>query len=147
MGSEKMLHKNIRTLRKINQYSQERLAEKLHVSRQAIAKWENGETLPDLTNIIGIANLFDVTLDDLVKYDEKKLGVGVPPKGKHLFGTVIIDQNRCIQLPEKSMEVFDLHEGDELLVLGDEGEGIGIIKKEVFVKKMEDLFGVLQDDK
>lgn len=140
-----MLGKNIRRLRQINQYSQEKLGEKLGVSRQAIAKWENDETFPDLSNLVGIAKLFHVTLDDLVNYNENEYGIGVPPKGKYIFGSVKIDQNKCIELPEKAMTLFNLHIGDELLVLGDEGEGIAVIKKDEFLKRMQDLFDSVQD--
>ena len=47
--------------------SQERLAEELNVSRQAVAKWENGSAMPDIDNLVGISNFFQVTLDYLVK--------------------------------------------------------------------------------
>lgn len=60
------LIKNITMLRKANSLSQEELAEKLNVSRQAISKWERGEAYPDIENLIAISELFHVTLDDLV---------------------------------------------------------------------------------
>ena len=47
--------------------SQERLAEKLNVSRQAVAKWEAGSTMPDIVNLIEISNIFQVSLDYLLK--------------------------------------------------------------------------------
>ena len=43
-----MINENLKSLRKINQYTQEELAEKLNVSRQSIAKWESGESIPDI---------------------------------------------------------------------------------------------------
>jgi transcriptional regulator with XRE-family HTH domain len=46
--------------------SQEQLAEKLCVSRQAITKWENDRGIPDINNLQSIANLFDVSIDSLV---------------------------------------------------------------------------------
>lgn len=144
-GGKRVLGENIKRLRQSNQYSQEKLAEKLGVSRQAIAKWENGDTSPDLTNFVEIARLFQVTLDDLVNYSENEYGLGVPPQGKHIFGSVKIDHNRCIELPEKAMTVLNLHIGDELLVLGDEGEGVALVKKDEFLKKMQDLFNIVQD--
>ena len=49
--------------------SQEAVAEKLGVSRQTISKWETGETLPDIRQSKGLAMLYHVTLDELVKYD------------------------------------------------------------------------------
>lgn len=46
--------------------SQEQLAQELFISRQSISKWENGEATPDLENLIKLAKVFDVTLDELV---------------------------------------------------------------------------------
>ena len=43
--------------------TQEELAEKLSVSRQAVAKWESGQVYPEITNFIQISNLFNVTVD------------------------------------------------------------------------------------
>lgn len=57
----------LRQLRNKHQLSQEELAEKLGVSRQAVAKWEAGNTIPDLTNLIIISDLFKVSLDRLLK--------------------------------------------------------------------------------
>lgn len=48
-------------------YSQEKLAEKLYVSRQAVSKWEVGTTLPETDKIIAISNFFDVSIDYLLK--------------------------------------------------------------------------------
>ena len=53
-------------LRKEKGYSQDDLAEKLGVSRQAISKWERGEATPDTNNLIALASLYGVSLDTLV---------------------------------------------------------------------------------
>lgn len=50
--------------------TQEELAEKLDVSRQAIAKWKSGQVYPDISNLIQISNLFNVTVDYLVRDQE-----------------------------------------------------------------------------
>lgn len=60
--SEKLL-----VLRKSKGLTQEELAEQFHVSRQAIAKWESGQSYPDISNIIVISEFFKVTVDHLVK--------------------------------------------------------------------------------
>lgn len=57
---------NLYTLRKQVGISQEELAERMNVSRQAISKWERGEACPDMDNLIAIAELFNVSLDTLV---------------------------------------------------------------------------------
>ena len=53
-------------LRKRNGYSQETLAEKLGVSRQAVSKWERGESTPDTDTLIELSRLYSVSLDELV---------------------------------------------------------------------------------
>ena len=62
----------LKTLRKQKNLSQEELAEKIHVSRQAITKWESGMGLPDIGNIIAISLLFNESLDPLLN-EEKSL--------------------------------------------------------------------------
>lgn len=59
-------HDKLKQLRIQNGYSQERLAELLNVSRQAITKWESGRGMPDISNLKMISDLFDVTLDSLL---------------------------------------------------------------------------------
>lgn len=54
-------------IRKNHGFTQEELAGKLNVSRQAVAKWESGQVYPDIFNLIQISNLFHVTVDYLVK--------------------------------------------------------------------------------
>lgn len=61
-----MLAENLQILRKQNGFSQEELAEKCQVSRQAIAKWESGESVPAIEKLIYLAGLYEVTLDELV---------------------------------------------------------------------------------
>lgn len=57
----------LQLIRKNKGLTQEALAEKLNVSRQAVAKWESGQVYPDISNLIQISNLFNVTVDYLVK--------------------------------------------------------------------------------
>ena len=58
-------------LRKSNNLSQEALAEKLGISRQAVSKWERAEASPDTDNLILLARLYQVSLDELLKTDEE----------------------------------------------------------------------------
>ncbi len=53
-------------LRKSNGYTQEQLADKLGVTRQAISRWEQGETTPDVTTLKKLCRLYDVSSDDLI---------------------------------------------------------------------------------
>lgn len=58
-------------LRKENNLSQEELAERLGISRQAISKWERGEASPDTDNLIQLSNLYRISLDELLDIDVK----------------------------------------------------------------------------
>ena len=58
------------TLRKQNNLSQEALAEKLGISRQAVSKWERAEASPDTDNLIALAKLYHISLDELLKIHE-----------------------------------------------------------------------------
>ena len=61
------LSENLQNLRKIKNMSQEELAEKLNVSRQAVSKWESGSGYPETEKIISICEIFDCSMDQLVK--------------------------------------------------------------------------------
>lgn len=52
------------------------------------------------------------------------------PKGKHIFGTVKVGQKGQIVLPIEARKIFDIKPGDSLLILGDESQGIAIVKSE-----------------
>ena len=56
-------------LRKKNGWSQEELAQKMNVSRQAVSKWESAQTVPELEKILQLGALFGVTTDYLLKDD------------------------------------------------------------------------------
>ena len=59
----------LQNLRKKNGYSQEELAEKIGISRQAVSKWERAEASPDTDNLILLARLYGVTLDELLNIE------------------------------------------------------------------------------
>lgn len=130
-----MFNNNLLSLRKLNNLTQEELAEKLDVSRQAVAKWESGETVPDLEKCRLLAEIFGVSLDDLANYEaEENLGLNVPPKGKHLFGVVTVGEKGQIVIPASARKTFDITAGDRLVVLGDEAQGMALIKSESFLR-------------
>ena len=81
---------NLSALRQYHKYSQEEVAEKIGVSRQAVAKWESGETVPDILNCDALAKLYNVSIDDLIHFDQEEAKIPIPPRGKHLFGTVMV---------------------------------------------------------
>lgn len=67
-----MINMNLKELRKAHRFTQEEVAEKINVSRQAVAKWESGETVPDINNCIALSQLYRVTLDDLVNHSKQR---------------------------------------------------------------------------
>ena len=87
-----MLKENLIMLRTIHGFSQEEIAEKINISRQAYAKWESGATIPDIQKCGLLAQVYGVTVDSLLK-DEKVEGVGTlapAPVGKSIWGTVTV---------------------------------------------------------
>ncbi|MBQ8942989.1 MAG: helix-turn-helix domain-containing protein [Clostridia bacterium] len=130
-----MFKDNLINLRKLHNMTQEELAEKINVSRQSIAKWESGDTVPDLEKCKSLSDIFGVSLDDLANYEaENNMGMNVPPKGKHLFGIVKVGDKGQIVIPAKARKTFNIKAGDSLVVLGDEAQGIALIKGADFLK-------------
>ncbi len=126
-----MFKDNLVQLRKLHKLTQEDLADKLGVTRQSIAKWESGETVPDLEKCKSLAEIFGVTLDDLAQYEQdENMGLNVPPKGKHLFGIVTVGDKGQIVIPAKARKIFNIKSGDTLVVLGDEGQGLALVQAE-----------------
>ena len=60
------------------------------------------------------------------------------PIGKHIWGTVTIGTKGQIVIPKAARDVFNLKDGDRVVVLGDEKEGIALVKAEVFEEKMQE---------
>lgn len=129
---------NIRILRKKNKMSQEILAERVNVSRQTMAKWENEEALPDIQKCQMLAEIFQVTLDqlsgDMSEEEAEQLG----PKGKHFFGVVKVGERGQIVIPKQARELFQIKAGDKLVVLGEDAtKGIAILKTDGFLEFAE----------
>lgn len=130
------LARNLTSLRRLHKFSQEEVAARIGVSRQAVAKWEAGESMPDLLNCDALAQLYDVELSDLIRYDQNEHGSRIPPKGKHIFGTVRVGERGQIVLPKEARDVFQIKPGDRLVVLGDEAQehpGMALMKEEFFM--------------
>ncbi len=73
------LGENIYRCRSQRNMSQGDLADALEVSRQSVSKWENNSAVPELDKLIKMAQLFDITLDEMVTGEEKKVAVPTPP--------------------------------------------------------------------
>ena len=77
-------NENLKYLRKKEGLTQEQLAEKLNVSRQAVTKWESGQALPDIVNLKEIAVLFGATTDELLGDEKSKNATSLDKKLKDL---------------------------------------------------------------
>lgn len=124
-----MLGNNLIALRKMKKMTQEDLADKLGVSRQTISKWETGDSIPDMEMGMKLADILQVSLDELMNYSSAKYSMPIPPKGKHAFGIVKVGDKGQIVIPAKARKMFDINPGDDLLILGDESQGLAIIKE------------------
>lgn len=104
--------------------TQEEVAEQVGVSRQAVAKWEKGETLPDIESCVHLADLFGVPLDMLVRgLKEENQQDG----SKQMFGCVKMNDKGQITLPVQLRDAFGLKPGCMILLLADTEKGIALV--------------------
>ena len=89
-----MLKDNLVILRNMHGMSQEDIAEKIGISRQAYARWESGATVPDIEKCKRLADFYDVTIDSLLKTETvDKIGMIPPaPNGRNIWGSVTINE-------------------------------------------------------
>ena len=129
-----MLKDNLVMLRNLHGFSQEAIAEKIGISRQAYAKWETGATVPDIEKCSLLAEVYGTTIDSLIRTEPVE-GVGAlppPPKGKNIWGSVAVSDRGQIVIPKGARERFHLTGGKRLVVLSDEN-GIALIPEETFM--------------
>ena len=119
-----MIANNIRFLRKQENLSQEKFAERFGVSRQSVAKWESGESVPDVLKCREIAGYYTLSIDVLVSVPLDGLDANEnTADGKYIFGMTEVTQDGQVEIPEYAREVFDIHAGDRLMVMGDTSRG------------------------
>lgn len=80
--------KNISTLRQAKGLTQIELAEKLNYTDKAISKWERGESIPDVTVLLQLADIFEVSLDQLVRQNSTGIPKPSPQKAKRNHGFI-----------------------------------------------------------
>lgn len=143
-----MLAENLVFLRNIKGLSQEQVAEKIGISRQSYSKWEQGETVPDIEKCDRLAEFYGVTIDSLIHSKDKVGNVKMAPApiGKHIWGTVTVGSKGQIVIPKLARDNFNLCEGDRLVVLGDDAEGIALVPAETFEKRMEKILTLGQQN-
>lgn len=135
-----MLKDNLIMLRNLHGFSQETIAEKIGISRQAYAKWETGATVPDIEKCSALAEVYGTTIDSLVRTEPLE-GVGMippAPKGKNIWGSVAIGERGQIVIPKGARDLFGLTGGQRLIVLSDE-TGIALIPDEAFMARMRNV--------
>lgn len=145
-GGGKMLADNLILLRTLKGLTQEQIAEVIGISRQSYSKWEQGETVPDVEKCDRLAEFYGISIDALV-HQNNQVGttqIAPAPVGKHLWGTVTIGSKGQIVIPKAAREIFELKEGDRLVILGDEAEGIALVKAVDFEKKMQEALRISQ---
>lgn len=136
-----MLSDNLIMLRNVHGLSQEDVAGKINISRQAYSKWESGKTIPDIEKCGKLAELYGVTIDSLIKTEQLDDGRVVLPasKGKNIWGSVTINERGQVVIPKAAREQFHLVAGQRLILLSEDGEGYALVPAEIFEKKMEDM--------
>ena len=134
-----MIGKNLQKLRKQKNMTQEALAEQVGVARQTIAKWETGESVPDLEMAAKLASVMEVSLDDLTNAPEYELDGHPGMRGKHMFGLVTVGDKGQIVIPVRARRVFHINPGDQLMVLGDENSGIALVNARYFLEIAEGM--------
>lgn len=135
-----MLSDNLVMLRRLNGYSQEEVAEKIDISRQAYAKWESGRTMPDVDKAARLAEFYGISIDSLLKTEEVE-GVGtVPPApmGKNIWGSVTLGDRGQVIIPKAARDHLGLKGGDRLIVASDEN-GVALIYAEFFESRLREI--------
>ena len=141
-----MLKDNLIALRKLNGYSQGQIAEKIGITRQAYAKWENGSTIPDVDRASQLAKLYGISIDSLMDGSDNSASIIPPaPPGKNIWGTVTMGERGQIVIPKAARDKFGFKAGCRFVVLSDE-VGIALLPAEFFERKMMEYLGPTEKD-
>lgn len=120
-----MINERLKELRRQKGYSLEYVAEKISVSRQTVSKWESGETVPDVLKCKELADIYEISMDELLAEN------GEDPEekrtGKYAFGVVRVGERGQIVIPSRARKVFGINKGDMLLFLGDIRKGMAVV--------------------
>ena len=133
-----MLKDNLIILRNMHGFSQEEIAEKLSISRQAYVKWESGATVPDIEKCKRLADIYGITIDSLIKTETIDGNKNIPPapKGKNIWGSVTINERGQLGIPKAARERFGLSGGQRLIVLSYDKEGIALVPAEIYEERI-----------
>ena len=134
-----MIGENLLKIRKQRNLTQEAVADLAGVTRQTVAKWEAGESTPDLEIAGRLAAALDISLDDLANAPAGELDGHPGMQGKHMFGLVTVGDKGQIVIPVRARRVFNIRPGDQLMVLGDENSGIALVDAKFFMTVAEGI--------
>ena len=134
-----MLKDNLLMLRSVYGFSQEEIAKKIGISRQAYAKWETGATTPDIDKCNRLAQVYGTTVDGLLRTENNNDGCALPtaPKGKNIWGAVTMNGRGQIVIPKAARNHFNLHAGQQLILGSEDNEGFILIPSELFEQKLK----------
>ena len=104
--------KKLKDARMKSGFTQELVAEKINVSRQTISNWENEKSYPDIISVIELSSLYSISLDDLLKGDERMMEhleecTNVVRSTQKLIGAIILNVITVILLVTLSMFLPD----------------------------------------
>ena len=119
------MNERLKALRLEARMTQEELAELINVSRQSVAKWESGDSMPDIVKCGELAKIFNLSIEDIALLFINKDQPVLKPKNKYIFGKCVIKDN-MITIPDEALQVFGLKNGDELVLLGDAEQGMAL---------------------
>ena len=123
------LTENLSLLRRKYGYTLEALAEIISVSRQTVAKWEAGDSYPDIMNCTKLATLYKVSLDELVNRPlMAAMSENFEIESDRICGVVDISEEGTIVIPDIVMEMFEVKRGDKMLLLADKKQGLALVK-------------------
>lgn len=124
---------NLKILRHKNGYTLEAIAEIISVSRQSVAKWEAGDSVPDIVNCVKLASLYKISLDELVNRPlQAAINRESDMESGRGCGVLEILPGNTICIPNSVMEMFDMRCGDKVLLLADQKQGLALVKCSYF---------------
>ena len=130
-----MFGENLIKFRRRKRISQKDFAEIIGVTRQAVAKWENNERVPDIYVAKKIAEVLGVTIEEMLEREVEEEVVSPYLLKEHYFwGKAVVGSKGEIKLPKEAREKFQINTGDEVLVLGDIERGIELLPKDILWK-------------
>lgn len=144
-------------LRKQHGLSQDELAEKLNVSRQAVSKWERSESSPDTDNLIALAKLYGISLDELLNYTPQKATDDEQDaqssdaqenenKSQETSGFTYTGDGECVHIDENGIHVHD-KDGSNVVIKGGIAKFVNKIVGEIHVDDKNGTSNKQNEDK